>query len=73
MQKDHDKDKSLGLLITTLGIAILVAFCYQFVLHIIGVGVALWVIDYGLKLQNLKGLPFVVTQIYDHHFNFKNN
>ncbi len=70
----HKKtDNSLGLLITTLGIAILVAFCYQFVLHIIGVGVALWVIDYGLKLQGLRGLPFVVTQIYEQHFNFKNS
>ncbi|HLB94312.1 MAG TPA: hypothetical protein VJJ81_03610 [Candidatus Babeliales bacterium] len=70
----HKKtDSSLGLLITTLGIAILVAFCYQFVLHIIGIAVALWIIDYGLKLQGLRGLPFVATQIYDQHFNFKNN
>ena len=71
MLENNPKDKSMGLLITTLGIAILVAFCYQFVLHIIGTCAALWLIDYGLKLQDLRGLPFVATQFYQHHFNFK--
>lgn len=64
-------DKSLGLLVTIIGIALLIAFSAPFILHMIGIGVALLVINYGLKVQGLHGLSAVVQQFYQQHFNFK--
>ncbi|HLB41056.1 MAG TPA: hypothetical protein VJJ83_04650 [Candidatus Babeliales bacterium] len=65
-------DKSLGLLVTIIGIALLIAFSAPFMLHMIGIAAALLVINYGLKVQGLQGLVFVMGQFYQQHFNFKN-
>lgn len=60
------RDRGLGILLVILGSAVFVLSAGKWLLHVVGLSLAVLIINYGLRLQGLPSLWVLLSESIDY-------